>query len=237
MTVSYTIAIPARNEELILEKTVSGLVAEFRGDKDVEILIVDNGSSDGTWALALRLSGSLDIVRAEKSEASPGYGVAVRSAIEKSRGSYIVFVMADGSESPVDVRRFIQESRTNPGSAVFGNRFDKGSTISGYPPFKRAINRLANQMLSFFVGKPLPDLTNGFKLYPISVARQIGPGLERGFSSTLQLSLGTALQSLDIITLPHDWHGRSAGESKFHLLKEGVPYLRVALRSLTKHRR
>jgi dolichol-phosphate mannosyltransferase len=229
LTINYTIAIPARNEELVIEATANALLSKIGDQADVEILVIDNQSTDGTWNKLEQLASQSTRFRYEKSAPRPGYGVAIQCAIRQARGRYLVIVMADGSESPEDVKRFIDASRANPDCAVFGNRFARSSKVSGYPLFKRIVNRFANLALSVLGGKKLADLTNGFKLYPLMHIQDVAGTLDDGFSSTIQLALSVALKDIRIITVPHDWHGRVAGKSKFSLTQEAIPYLKAAL--------
>jgi dolichol-phosphate mannosyltransferase len=198
---------------------------------DVQIILVDNLSLDETWERLQDLENEFKNVSAHKSEPRKGYGVAIRSGVAVSISTHVMFVMADGSESPEDVASFISASKKFPGACVFGDRFSEPGLISGYPPFKRVLNRLVNATLRLAFGSDSPDLTNGFKLYPIEVFSRINPKSE-DFSITLELSLGAIRGGAMVVTLPTAWRGRNAGESSFSLLAMAGPYLRVVFRYL-----
>jgi hypothetical protein len=144
--------------------------------------------------------------------------------------------MADGSEHPDDVAKFIVTSKKAPEACVFGNRFASPGLISGYPPFKRFLNRLVNAGLGLVFRTDSPDLTNGFKLYPRDVIARIDPKSD-DFSITLELSLGAICEGIRVITIPTLWRGREAGKSSFSLTAMALPYLSVIAKNLVNRSR
>jgi dolichol-phosphate mannosyltransferase len=231
----YSIVIPCHNEEAIVRKTVSNLVAQHSLGSDVEIVLVDNQSSDTTWEVLVELQREIQCVSAHKSSPKKGYGVAIKSGINFSTGTHVLFVMADGSESPADVARFIEVSRQNPAACIFGNRFTKPGLISGYPPFKLFVNRSVNSFLGLIFRSQSPDLTNGFKLYPRQVIQELHPVAD-DFSITLELSLGALSSGAEVVTLENSWSQRSAGKSSFNLVSMTGPYLAAIIRVLRVHK-
>jgi dolichol-phosphate mannosyltransferase len=229
--IRYSIVVPCHNEEATVRKTVSNLVSQHSLGSDVEIVLVDNQSSDTTWEVLVELQREIQCVSAHKSSPKKGYGVAIKSGINFSTGTHVLFVMADGSESPADVVRFIEVSRQNPAACVFGNRFTKPGLISGYPPVKLLVNRSVNFFLGLIFQSQSPDLTNGFKLYPRQVIEELGPVAD-DFSITLELSLGALSSSAEVVTLENSWSQRSAGKSSFNLVSMAGPYLAAIIRAL-----
>jgi len=228
---SYSVIIPCHNEQETIRDTVTSLQGAVSLIPDVQVILVDNLSIDMTWERLKDLEDEFKNVSAHKSEPKKGYGVAIRSGVAVSTGTHVLFVMADGSESPEDVANFISASKAFPEACVFGDRFSEPSLISGYPPFKRVLNRLANLGLRWAFRTDNPDLTNGFKLYPMEVFSRINPKSD-DFSITLELSLGAIRGGAKILTLPTAWRGRKAGESSFSLLAMAGPYLRVVSKNL-----
>jgi dolichol-phosphate mannosyltransferase len=226
----YSIVIPCHNEELTIGETVSELCKSFKGELDVEIVLIDNVSKDKTWDALQKLELKFQKVRSFQSPQKPGYGVAIKAGIEKARGSHLVFVMADGSESPNDVVRFVAHSREFPDDCIFGDRFQYPSSISGYPPFKLIVSRLANFLLSYLFKTKSRDLTNGFKLFPRCVVEKLNLKAD-DFSITLELSLGAVCTKAGIRTLANGWNGRKAGDSSFSLFSLMPAYLSAAIRA------
>jgi len=217
----YSIVIPCHNEQDTIRSTVTNLVEAVSSIPNINFVLVDNLSSDSTWERLQSLELEFKSVSIHRSEPRAGFGVAIMSGVASSTGTHIVFVMADGSEHPDDVARFIVTSKKNPDACVFGNRFASPGLISGYPTFKRFLNRLVNGGLGLVFRTDSPDLTNGFKLYPRDVISRINPKSD-DFSITLELSLGAICAGIRIITIPTFWRGREAGKSSFSLIAMGL---------------
>jgi glycosyltransferase involved in cell wall biosynthesis len=232
----YSIVIPCHNEQDTIRSTVTGLIEAVSSIPNINFVLVDNLSSDATWEKLQSLEREFKKVSIHKSEPRAGFGVAIRSGVASSTGTHIVFVMADGSEHPSDVAKFIETSKKSPDACVFGNRFASPGLITGYPPFKRFLNRLVNGGLGLVFRTDSPDLTNGFKLYPRDVIANINPKSD-DFSITLELSLGAICAGIRVITIPTFWRGREAGKSSFSLIAMALPYLSVIAKYLGNHSR
>jgi glycosyltransferase involved in cell wall biosynthesis len=227
----YSIVIPCHNEQDTIRGTVTDLIEAVSSIPNINFVLVDNLSSDATWEQLQSLEREFKNVSIHRSEPRAGFGVAIRSGVASSTGTHIVFVMADGSEHPDDVAKFIVTSKKTPDACVFGNRFASPGLITGYPPFKRLLNRLVNGGLGLFFRTDSPDLTNGFKLYPREVIARINPKSD-DFSITLELSLGAICAGIRVITIPTFWRGREAGKSSFSLIAMALPYLSVIAKYL-----
>lgn len=234
--IRYTIAIPARNESGNIERTLRGLADQFAGEVDVEMLVIDNESTDETFSVCSSLQSQIPSLRVVRTTARAGYGVSIKQAIESAFGEYVIFVMADGSERPADVGSFIAESRRYPQAHVFGNRFAKRSQIVNYPRLKLIVNRVVNKALSLITGRSLPDLTNGFKLFITKDIRSINFNLPDDFSITVALSVAIARSGRDIRVVEHDWIGRDIGESKFKFFQLLIPYARACQLAFSRGR-
>jgi dolichol-phosphate mannosyltransferase len=227
----YSIVIPCHNEQDTIRSTVTKLLEAVALIPNINIVLVDNLSSDATWERLQSLELEFKNVSIYKSEPRAGFGVAIRSGVASSTGTHIVFVMADGSEDPNDVAKLILTSKKTPDACVFGSRFASPGLISGYPPFKRFLNRLVNWLLGLVFRTDSPDLTNGFKLYPRDVIERINPKSD-DFSITLELSLGAICAGVRVTTIPTFWRGREAGKSSFSLIAMALPYLSVIAKYL-----
>jgi len=228
---SYSVVIPCYNEQDSIRNTVTNLIEAVSSIPNIDFVLVDNLSSDATWERLQSLELEFKNVSIHKSEPRAGFGVAIRSGVAASTGTHIVFVMADGSENPHDVAKFIATSKNAPEACVFGNRFAFSGLISGYPPFKRILNRLVNWGLGLVFRTESPDLTNGFKLYPREVIAKVSPKSD-DFSITLELSLGAICSGIRVVTIPTFWRGREGGESSFKIFAMALPYLSVVTKYL-----
>ena len=139
-----SVVIPARDEQACICSTVEHLHLELRlHDIPHELVVVDDGSTDGTWKLLADLQTRLPELAPVKNEGLHGFGRAVIRGLDHMKGDAAVIMMADESDDCRDVVRYWQE--LNQGwDCVFGSRFMKGGGVIDYPKFKLLINRLAN---------------------------------------------------------------------------------------------
>ena len=144
----FSVIIPARDEEESLPDTVSGIHSTFTTQGiPHEIVVVDDGSSDGTWAVLQDLKKKYPTLAPTQNRGQHGFGRAVIWGIDHSHGDAVVIMMADASDSPDHAVRYW--NLLNEGyDCAFGSRFIKGGEVIDYPRVKLTVNRLAN----FFVG-------------------------------------------------------------------------------------
>src|SRR5260370_22124734 len=127
-----------------------------------EILVVDDGSTDSTWAKLTELATSISELRPFRNPSQLGFGTAMIHGLNMMKGDAVVTMMADESDDCGDVVRYWQ--KLNEGyECVFGSRFVKGGRAINYPPIKLLLNRLANLMLRVLFNIRLNDTTNAFK--------------------------------------------------------------------------
>jgi dolichol-phosphate mannosyltransferase len=224
-----SVLIPAHNEVGLAGSTVQTM----HGALDAagiphELVVVDDGSADGTGALLDHLAEQVPVLRVVHRRPPPGVGRAVRAGLNAIRGDAAVIVMADGSDQPTDVcayYRLLQQGY----DAVFGSRFTAGGVVEGYPPLKLVINRLGNQAMRVLFGRSENDLSNAFKAYRTEVLRAIGPLEADHFEIFVELPLKALAAGARVATTPVEWHGRRVGASKLSLAKQLPRYARVIL--------
>jgi dolichol-phosphate mannosyltransferase len=138
-------------------------------------------------------------------------------------------VTSDGADLPKDVSKYF-EKICQGHDCAFGNRFDASSTVTGYPPVKRVINRIVNVLLGWVAGADgYRDFTNGFKCYRRHVIDDMQP-LETGqFNITIEMSLKAVLGGHSFAVVPNDWQQRDGGESSFQIVRLIRPYAATLL--------
>ncbi len=220
-----SIVVPAYNEEAVLAATVDALVAHFdRTGLDYEILVVNDGSKDDTAAVITALEARHARMRHVDNPGPHGYGCAVRCGLDHYTGSAVVVMMADGADRPQDAEAYYRKILEGY-DVGFGTRFVPGTTVEGYPAFKRVLNRLGNRLIAWLVGRDYNDFTNGFKCYRREVIDAIQPLVCGQFNLTVEMSIKAALTGARMAIVPNHWAERAAGVSKFKLLSLSWLYL------------
>jgi len=224
-----SVVIPAYNEEGCIEETVLGLVHAFRREAiSFEILIVNDNSKDSTEAVLHHLECEYSEVRYMNNPYPNGFGLAVRTGLENFSGDAVVIVMADASDDPEDVVKFLHELDSGY-DCVFGSRFMKGGKIYDYPGLKLVVNRLANLFIRVVFGMKYNDTTNAFKMYRRETIRGLGPFLSHHFNLTVELPLKAIVRGYSYSILPNSWRNRKTGESKLKIKEMGSRYLFIVL--------
>jgi dolichol-phosphate mannosyltransferase len=180
----YSVVIPAHNEEESLPHTVTGIYQTLlRENVPHEIVVVDDGSKDRTWAVLQELRQTVPTLAPVQNLGPHGFGRAVIFGLNSLKGDACVIMMADASDSPDDAVKYWR--LLNEGwECVFGSRFIKGGRVVDYPRFKLFVNRVANFWVRVGFNIPLNDTTNAFKAYRRTVIEGCRPYLSPHFNLT-----------------------------------------------------
>ena len=224
-----SVVIPARNEVRNITDTVTQLRDRLRAEGiDYELLVVDDGSTDGTDARVLALAAGDTGIRLERNSGLHGFGRAVRRGLETFTGDAVVIFMADASDDPQDVVRYYYILHDHA-ECAFGSRFISGSCVERYPRFKLVINRLVNFAIRLLFGMPYNDTTNAFKGYRAHVIRGCQPLFSPHFNLTVELPLKALVRGYSYAVVPISWQNRKHGVSALHLEEQGSRYLFTVL--------
>ncbi len=224
-----SVVIPCRNEEGAIASTVEHLHLELRlQNVEHEIVPVDDGSTDSTWAVLQELAARIDGVHPVQNTGENGFGRAIVFGIDHCRGDAVVVMMADESDDCRDVVRYWKLLNTG-WDAVFGSRFIRGGGVIDYPWHKLMINRLANTFLKVLFNVPFNDFTNAFKAYRREALDGCRPFLSPHFNLTIELPLKIIVRNYTWTVMPITWRNRRTGVSKLKIREMGSRYLFIAL--------
>jgi dolichol-phosphate mannosyltransferase len=225
-----SIVIPARNEEGNIVSTLIGLRdhLDSAGINDLEIIVVDDGSSDRTNELVMEQHSLDPRIRVIRNTGRNGYGRAVAFGLNHFSGDAVVVYMADASDSPADVVKYYHILR-DQADCAFGSRFIPGGNVYDYPGFKLVINRIVNFVIRLMFNLPYNDTTNAFKGYRANVIEGCRPFVSPHFNLTIEIPLKAITRGYSYRIIPISWRNRDIGESALKLKEQGSRYLYTLL--------
>jgi dolichol-phosphate mannosyltransferase len=220
----FSVVIPARDEEESLPSTVADIFQTFTTENvPHEIVVVDDGSRDRTWAVLQELKEKFPTLAPTRNPGSNGFGRAVVCGFDHSRGDAVVVMMADSSDAPADAVKYWR--LLNEGNdCAFGSRFMEGSEIVDYPRLKLFVNRVANFLVRVGFNIPLNDTTNAFKAYRRTVIDGCRPLLAPHFNLTVELPLKAIVRGYSYAITPISWRNRKFGVAKLKIKEMGSRY-------------
>ena len=210
--------IPAFNEGSSIGPLVADLNAAARW---LEILVVDDGSTDETADRAARAGA-----RVIRHAYNKGNGAAVKTAIREATGTFILIVDADGQHRASDAGRLVSHLETH--DLVVGARAP--STQASWA--RRLGNALLNAIAGFLAGRPIPDLTSGFRAARRDALLEFLHLLPNGFSTPTTTTLAFIRAGYSVRFEPIDAASRQ-GESKVKLGPDGVRFFLILLKVIT----
>src|SRR5438046_6157760 len=164
-----SVMIPAFNEERTLEVILNHVLER---PEVGEVIAVDDGSTDGTWAIISRFAGREPRVRAFRQEANQGKGAALRKAIAEVRMPFAVVQDADLEYDPRDYPTLLQPLVEGRADVVYGVRGFAGQTAFSFwfVMGNKAVTFAANVLFDCYIS----DLESGYKALRADLWRRLG---------------------------------------------------------------
>ncbi len=214
---NVSVVIPAFNEE----GGIGDVVARLRATHTFhELIVVDDGSSDATAARA-EAAGA----RVLRHPYNKGNGAAVKTGLRAASGEVVLLMDADGQHDPADVARVL--------SPVGLHDMAIGARAARDQSFVRAFgNGIFTRLASWLTGRPIPDLTSGFRAAKRERLLEILHLLPNGFSYPTTSCLAFLKAGLDVTFVPISAR-RRIGKSKIRVLSDGVKFLLIIFKIVT----
>lgn len=211
-----SLIVPAYNEEKRLARMLAAYLPFFSGryGHGFEMLVVVNGTSDGTATVAGGYSATFPQLKCIVESRRIGKGGAVMLGFGAAQGDLVGFVDADGSTPPEAFQDLV--SHIGEAGAIIASRWLPGAQVSPRQPFSRRLaSRLFNMMVRLVLGIKLSDTQCGAKLLKREAVRQILPSLgitQWAFDVDLLFQLRRA--GYRIVEIPTAWHDVSGSRVK-----------------------
>ncbi len=210
-----SILVPAYNEEEFLPAMLDRVLsAALPAGVETEILVVDDGSTDGTAEAALAVAGRVpDRVRVFRHERNRGKGAAIRTALAEARGEFALIQDADLEYDPRDYPKLLQPLLEGRADAVYGTRFAVGLERRVLYYWHAVANTWLSALVNAVADLNLTDVWTGYKAFRTALVRSI-PLRTNGFSFEVELTLKLAQREAVIYETPIRYHGRTKEEGK-----------------------
>jgi glycosyltransferase involved in cell wall biosynthesis len=224
--VKLSVLIPVYNEARTIDEILR-LVAREKTEK--EILVVDDGSTDGTRE-KLRAWDGKNGVRVLLHERNQGKGRAVRTAMEAAGGDVLIIQDADLEYDPAEYPVLVKPIEEGRADVVFGSRFAGGGERRVQNFWHQQGNRMLTLVSNVVTGLNLSDMATCYKAFH----RRVVPSLEltsRGFGIDAEITAKVARGGFRVFEVPVSYFGRSRAEGKKIRLTDGF----AALAALARH--
>ena len=225
---AVSFVIPCHDEEMNIRSLVNRILSLY-GDCVYEIILVNDGSSDGTATVMAELAKKNERVKPLHHSPPNGLGRALAEGLSHAGGRYVLTMDCDFSDLLPEFRDLF-DCAVEGYDVVVGSRFSRHSVLLNYPFLKIVANRGFHLLARLLLLRNFRDLTNNLKL----MRREVIADLQlrqAGFAVNAETGLQPLILGYSVREVPISWINRSPemGASSFHLIRAGGGYWRVLL--------
>jgi glycosyltransferase involved in cell wall biosynthesis len=222
--VRVSFLVPAYNEATTIVELLDRVSAL---DLDKQIVVVDDGSTDGTGDLAEGWrDGRADVIVVR--QANQGKGAAIRAAIPHIDGDIAVIQDADLEYDPADVPALIEPIERGAADVVFGSRLSGGRPQRAYLFWHLVGNRFLTLLTNVLYNTTLSDMETGYKAFRTEVLRSLELRQD-DFGIEPEITAKVCKRKLRLYELPIAYYGRTYAEGKKITWRDGFKAIRVLL--------
>jgi glycosyltransferase involved in cell wall biosynthesis len=219
MTHKISVVIPAKNEAASIGQVVSAINNVLTV---AEIIVVDDGSTDETAAIAIAHGAQV-----VQQPYSIGNGAAIKTGAQHANGDIIIFMDADGQHDPKDIPLLLKKLEEGYDMAV-GARDRKSQASIG----RGIANGFYNRLASYMANQPIMDLTSGFRAVYANKFHEFLYLLPNGFSYPTTITMAFFRAGYTVAYIPITAHKRQ-GKSHLQPLSDGIRFLLIIFKIAT----
>ncbi len=224
-SIQLSVIFPCFNEEESVQPVLTEALQSFKERQDVEVIVVDDGSSDDSLIGLEKFSNSIRIIRHKE---NLGYGAALKTGAFYAKGTFIAFMDFDGTCKAKEALSMLDRIQSTDSDMVMGIRLHRSSKM---PRTRRLGNSLYKGLLRtlYPFHQELPqDVCTGFRLLKKSVAEDLFDRLPNDLSFSPALTTKALKKNYKLIDFEITYRERF-GTSKIALLKDGVNFGKAML--------
>jgi dolichol-phosphate mannosyltransferase len=206
--------LPTYNEAGTITEVIERALAST---PDVDLLVVDDNSPDGTGEIVDRIAAGESRVRVMHRPGKGGLGPAYQAGFAEGLSSgyeALIEMDSDLSHHPEDLPRFLEAAER--ADLVIGSRYVAGGATENWSPSRRALSKAGTAYAKLLLGLPLDDATSGFRLYRRAVLEDLGLSEihSQGYAFQIEMAWRTWVRGFLIAEIPIVFTERREGASK-----------------------
>jgi glycosyltransferase involved in cell wall biosynthesis len=218
-----SIVMPCYNEKNTIEKILEEVMDVSLGATKKEIIIVDDGSKDGTRDLLKKLAKNNPSIKLIFQEHNQGKGAALKRGILESSGDVVVIQDADLEYDPQEYKRLLYPIERGHADVVYGSRFIGGEPHRIIYYRNQVANKFLTMLSNLFTGLNLTDMETCYKMMDGNLARSLAKDLKaQRFGFEPEITARIAKSGARVYEIGISYYGRSKEEGKKIGLKDGL---------------
>ncbi len=229
-----SVVVPCYNEEHTLAQCVQRVLAIAHAQLAIELIIVDDCSTDGSLSVAYDLQKRYDNIVVLHHAHNLGKGAALKSGFQRASGDFVAIQDADLEYDPQDLLRLVEPIRQGVADVVFGSRFLSHSPHRVLYFWHSVGNRFLTLLSNMFTDLNMTDMETCYKVFRREVIAQIDIQ-EKRFGVEPELVAKVAHMRLRIYEMGISYHGRTYQEGKKIGIKDGFRALYCIVRYNAHH--
>ncbi len=222
-TKKLSVVMPCYNEKATIEKILAEVMDVNLGTTKKEILIVDDGSNDGTRSLLKKLAAKNKNIKLLFQKVNQGKGAALKRGILESTGDVVVVQDADLEYDPEEYKRLLYPIERGHADVVYGSRFIGGEPHRIIYYRNQVANKFLTMLSNIFTGLNLTDMETCYKMMRGDLARNLATHLKsHRFGFEPEITARIAKSKVRVYEIGISYYGRSKEEGKKIGFQDGL---------------
>jgi glycosyltransferase involved in cell wall biosynthesis len=205
-----SIVIPVYNEAITINQLIDN-VKDVKVEMEKEIIIVDDGSTDGTWeALSAIKDKAIKVYRHEKNQ---GKGVALKTGFSHAGGDIVIIQDADLEYDPREYNALLDPIINHDADVVYGSRLSGGRPSRVYMFWHKVGNNVLTFLTNILYNTTISDMETGYKVFKKEVVKKLEIK-SKDFTVEAEISAKIFKNKYKVYEVPISYYGRSYSEGK-----------------------